>query len=180
MSQADYDLPERELTQDWRPASTTEFCLVKEIAQSYWKLQRVRRVESTLPEAATTIQHRKSNENAEKASPLDETNADAFLMQGLESSAVGFLVLSRYETKYKRAWYRAINTLTKLQATRRKLETEIGFVPENDPDPTTLENAPPEIQKLILETAAHLVNQFVQENGFVPQNAQYPPRQTGS
>ena len=175
-NKADYESLETSLTHDWRPADTTEFSLVKEIAQSYWKLQRIRRVESVLLEASITIEHREFCERRGKELPLNATSVDTFMLRGMEAKDDSFKNLSRYETKYERAWYRAINTLTKLQAERRKQERAVtagsgsspnGFVQQNDPEPVTLENASPEIQKLILETSAQLIQKFIEENGFV-------------
>ena len=186
--QSDYDTLEASLINDWQPANGQESALVQAIAVNYWRLQRVRRAEGNVLDTAINLEHREFNERTGRTNPITAASADTFLARGMTSAEAQLNNIRRYETTYERGWYRAINNLTKLQAIRRKLEKENGFVSQNqkaspkigsvsqtDPKTITLETAPPEMQEAILRRATELaaaapavdINKGI---GFVSQN----------
>ena len=94
-----------------RPANTAEAILVEEIAQTFWRLQRARALE------------------AENFLMLSG-GADPVIPFNAESAK--FDNVRRYMTTIERAYHRAIEQLARMQATRKKEESQatpspIGF-----------------------------------------------------
>jgi hypothetical protein len=99
------------LIRDHVPANDQEADLVDQIAATYWRLLRVQRVETGLFESAMHPQapRRTSRETMEIHDPF----AQAFCTQSHH-----FDNLRRYTATIERAYYRALETLRKLQTAR--------------------------------------------------------------
>ena len=138
----EYEALRHDLLDDWKPADTPEEILVTQIAESAWRLMRVRRVETRTYDNDILVAE-KLNAAVAKCSP----DPDGQLTQCFHSSSKQSDHIRRYETTIERSYYRAITELRKLQKERKK--TEIGSVSQkpatsiraaiNHPEP------PPEI-----------------------------------
>ncbi len=122
-----YDSLHTGLVDSWNPANPQEELLVGQIAQSAWRLQRVRRMETAtfaqfMPSLEPVLS---SSTSCVKRVPRshDEATVRAF-----ENASV-FDNLRRYETTIERGYYRGIAALEKLQKERKK--SEIGSVSQN-------------------------------------------------
>lgn len=105
------------LIDSYQPANSAEDTLVEEIAQNYWRLQRVRLIEA---ESFRCL-----------GGGVDINMAFGF---GVER----FDVIRRYMTSIERAWRNAILQLEKMQAARAAQaapEPERGFVSQKSPRP---------------------------------------------
>lgn len=102
---AAYEALLEDLMQTYRPANAIESALVEEIAQSFWRLQRARRI---------------------------ETESFNFLTGGADPVITftchekEFDNLRRYMASIERAWHRAMEALAAMQKARRKQEQESG------------------------------------------------------
>ena len=90
---AEFEALLEDLLAEHSPATTTEQLLVKEMAQSYWLMQR-----------AIHLQNQ----------AFTETRVDVPKLA----------LFMRYRTTHERAFYKALNTLIKLQTQRRKSDPE--------------------------------------------------------
>jgi len=123
----DFNALHHRLIEDHHPSGEQQEIQVKQIAESYWRLLRARRVETdTINRHATEIARRQSSkeylifldladEGISRLHPIPAT----FVRHGEELDR-----LRRYETAIERAYYRAINQLLKLQAIRKKQDKE--------------------------------------------------------
>jgi len=103
----DYDSLLQSLRDDLNPAGPTESFLVREMAQSQWKLMRIAGMEVELLHPNPDLVRQ-----APEASP-SQLLADQALLK-----------LSRYEAAARRAYHQALKQLLSLQATRRKLRQD--------------------------------------------------------
>jgi hypothetical protein len=113
---ADFETLLAGLTAEHAPATETETLLVKQMAQSWWLMQRALRMQN-----------------------------DAFT--GADVDAHKLALFLRYQTTHERAFYKALNTLTKLKQSRAReqavsefvsqprsqSQSEIGFVSQKTP-----------------------------------------------
>ena len=104
---------------EYLPQTPEEHRLADQVAQSYWRLLRSRRVETA------TFENRlgalKSRLNVDPKAPIDN---DEGLSICMSNHAKDFDTLRRYETAIEKAWYRAIRELRAAQKERRRLEAE--------------------------------------------------------
>lgn len=130
----EYEALRRDLLNDWNPATAHESQLVTDIAESYWRLLRDRRVEIQLFEMHMQ----------------DGPDPDAALAACFHANAREFDKLRRYTTTIERSYYRALAGLRNLQKERKK--SAVGFVSQKRPQlpmPSlnsvpTVSNTPPE------------------------------------
>jgi hypothetical protein len=128
--QSDFDQLRSDLIAEHQPAGTQEFLLVTQIADAFWRLQRIRSIETATIERQLDV---------ESADP-EQTLASAW-----EREFKQLELLRRYEAAAERAYYRALAALRQSQADRRKLDREravpaaisaaIGFVSQPAPNP---------------------------------------------
>jgi pyruvate/oxaloacetate carboxyltransferase len=118
----------------YKPANAVEASLVETIANSYWRLLRARRVETAALDMG--IRGLKKRHNASLAPIKDD---DQSLVVVLNDNEDPMLNVERHQTKIERCYFKAIETLRKVQNDRRreerlnpppswKEEEEIGFV----------------------------------------------------
>jgi hypothetical protein len=123
----------------YKPANAVEASLVETIANSYWRLLRARRVETAALDMG--IRGLKKRHNASLAPIKDD---DQSLVVVLNDNEDPMLNVERHQTKIERCYFKAIETLRKVQNDRRREERlnpapveesvpdEIGFVLHNE------------------------------------------------
>jgi hypothetical protein len=114
----------------YKPANAVEASLVETIANSYWRLLRVRRVETAALDMG--IRGLKKKYNYSQA-PLQDD--DQTMVVVLNDDEDPLLKVERHQTRIERCYFTAIETLRKVQKDRLREErlttarcTEIGFV----------------------------------------------------
>lgn len=110
---AAYDALRQDLIASYKPANAAETMLVDEIAQNYWRLQRVRVIE-----ARTFDMHCVGGEP----------------VIGFRCGQDSFNTIRRYMTSIERAWLRAIEQLQKTQAIRAKQQPDAAAESSHEPD----------------------------------------------
>ncbi len=122
-----YDELRQALMDDYHPANSREHMLVEMIAVNYWRLLRARRVE--VASFDLNIQTLKRRNGMSQVSSPDDDNALAVAFVNEQNV---FRNIERYTEATERAYYRAIDTLRRLQNDREKRE-KIGFVSPPQP-----------------------------------------------
>src|SRR6266540_590387 len=128
-SQPEYDALHTGLRNSHKPANEQEELLVKEIADCSWRLQRCRNIEHRLFSVHTSIFGTDPDPD-EKNVLRAHTDPDAALLRAWQKQSEELEKLRRYSTTIERTYFRAIDTLVKLQKERKK--SEIGFASQND------------------------------------------------
>jgi hypothetical protein len=101
----------------YKPANAAEASLVETIANSYWRLLRARRVETAALDMG--IRGLKKRHNASLAPIKDD---DQSLVVVLNDNEDPMLNVERHQTKIERCYFKAIETLRKVQNERRREE----------------------------------------------------------
>jgi hypothetical protein len=114
----------------YKPGNAVEASLVETIANSYWRLLRVRRVETAALEMG--MRGLKKKYNASEA-PMEDD--DQTLVVVLNDDEDPLLRVERHQTRIERCYFKAIETLRKVQKDRLRDErlnpgrsAKIGFV----------------------------------------------------
>ena len=117
----------------YKPANAVEASLVETVANSYWRLLRVRRVETAVLDMG--IRGLKKKYNASEA-PLEADDQTVAVV--LNDDEDPMLKVERHQTRIERCYFQAIETLRKVQKDRLREErlttarparpAEIGFV----------------------------------------------------
>jgi hypothetical protein len=102
------------LLADYAPATTQETLLVHQIAEHYWRLLRVRNMETSSLSASTQAFEIEFNMTAEGQPGADPSHVALAYSQRDRL----FARLGRYETTIERSYYRAIRELQKLKSIR--------------------------------------------------------------
>ena len=114
---ADYSELRASIVMEYLPHTPQEHRMADQIAQSYWRLLRCRRIETA------TFENRLGTlKNRFDIDPNQEFNDDAGISVCMANDSRDFDILRRYETSIERAWYRAIRELRAAQRDRRKFE----------------------------------------------------------
>src|SRR6266540_6315884 len=116
-SQPEYDALHTGLRNSHKPANEQEELLVKEIADCSWRLQRCRNIEHRLFSVHTSIFGTDPDPD-EKNVRRAHTDPDAALLRAWQKQSEELEKLRRYSTTIERAYFRAIDTLVKLQKQR--------------------------------------------------------------
>ena len=115
------------LYDQYQPATEQECMLVDQLVSAWWRTIRVRQMETDMFD----LQIRTLN-NAYPDKPKSKlSDRQALAVRFVTESENDFRNFMRYDAAIERAFYRALNTLEKLQAARKKQEAaagEIGFV----------------------------------------------------
>jgi hypothetical protein len=107
------------IVMEYLPKTPQEHRLADQVAQSYWRLLRSRRVETATFE--NRLGSLKSRLDIDPNAPIDNDEGISICMS---NHAKDFDTLRRYETAIEKAWYRAIRELRAAQKERRQLEAE--------------------------------------------------------
>jgi hypothetical protein len=118
----------------YQPATPQECMLVDQLASSWWRTIRARQCETDMLHLQIETLKRKNPEKP--ASPVSDRQALAsrFITEPEED----FRKFFRYEAAIERAFYRAVNTLEKLQAARLRREAKMeqeAKIEQEDPRP---------------------------------------------
>jgi hypothetical protein len=150
----------------YTPANAVEASLVETIANSYWRLLRVRRVESATIRLG--IRGLKKRNNIDIAPRSDDDMAMAVLLNDNDDT---LRKVERHQARIERCYFQAIETLRKMQKDRLREErltsagtNEIGFVSQREQDrparvhTATACAAPPIPENRIVESDRSLLN----------------------
>jgi hypothetical protein len=114
------------LLADYAPSTTQETLLVHQIAEHYWRLLRVRNMETASLSGSTQAFFVKFDIPGD-----DQPGADpSHLALAYSQHDKLFNRLGRYETTIERSYYRAIRELQKLQSSRIRSVSQIQVSPE--------------------------------------------------
>jgi hypothetical protein len=137
------------LYQQYEPATQQECMLVDQLASAWWRTIRVRQIETDMLD----LQIQTLNRQYPEKKKTKTTDRQALAVRFVTESEKDFVNFMRYDAQIERAFYRALNTLEKLQAARKRtgppsteprasasgqasatptINTEIGFVSHPD------------------------------------------------
>ena len=117
-SAADYDEIRTALIEDYSPATSQEMMLVDQIAVGYWRTIRARRFETAMFDNHLRTKKRTHGKDTGPNERDDEGCAVILQVTDPEQLKNYF----RYDATISRDYYRAIATLEKMQAARRREE----------------------------------------------------------
>ena len=103
----------------YRPANAIEASLVETIANSYWRLLRIRRVETATFDLGIRGLKKKYNASEKPLPPDDEDQTVAVVLNDDEDT---LLKIERHQTRIERCYFQAIETLRKVQKDRLREE----------------------------------------------------------
>jgi hypothetical protein len=118
-SAVDYHEIRATLIADYAPATSKELMLVDQIAAGYWRTIRARRFETALFDEQIVAKKRYHRKDLEPNAGHDDRVAAAVLQEIEPKELDNYF---RYDATISRDYYRAINTLEKMQAARRREE----------------------------------------------------------
>ncbi len=128
-SQKEFDRLLAGLTEAWHPVDTMEAAIVADMAAARWRLQRIWSVEATVIDLEMTDQE---DAVADKFEYADGETRVALAMKALCSDSGAFALISRYESRHRRAFDRALSNLLRLRKARREEQASRG--PEPPPE----------------------------------------------
>jgi hypothetical protein len=118
-SAVDYEEIRAALIEDYAPATSQELMLVDQIAAGYWRTIRARRYETAIfDNRLRTRKHELGMDT--KPNPAKDDEGYAVMLQVVDSDDLKNYF--RYDATISRDYYRAIATLEKMQAARRREE----------------------------------------------------------
>ena len=113
-----YEEVRASLYSQYEPATEQECMLVDQLASAWWRTLRVRQIETDMLD----LQIRTLNNKYPEKEKTKTTDRQALAVRFVTESEKDFVNFMRYDAQIERAFYRALNTLEKLQAARKKHE----------------------------------------------------------
>ena len=115
----------------YQPATEQECMVVDQLTASWWRTIRVRQIETDMLD----LQIRTLTDQYPDKENTQATDRQALAVRFVTESERDFVNFMRYDAAIERSFYRALNTLEKLQAARRRQEAagQIGFVSPSRP-----------------------------------------------
>ncbi len=104
-----------QLYDQYEPATPQECMLVDQLTASWWRTIRVRQIETDMLD----LQIRTLNGKHPEKEKSTQTDRQALAVRFVTESEKDFRNFMRYDSNIERAFYRALNTLEKLQAARK-------------------------------------------------------------
>jgi hypothetical protein len=111
-----YEEVRTSLYSQYQPATQQECMLVDQLASAWWRTLRVRQIETDMLD----LQIRTLNNKYPEKEKTKTTDRQALAVRFVTESEKDFVNFMRYDAQIERAFYRALNTLEKLQAARRR------------------------------------------------------------
>ena len=118
----------------YKPVNAVEASLVETVANSYWRLLRIRRVETATFDLGIRGLKKKYNASEKPLPPDDEDQTVAVVLNDNEDT---LLKIERHQARIERCYFQAIETLRRVQKDRLREERlttahprRIGFVPQ--------------------------------------------------
>jgi hypothetical protein len=118
-SAADYNEIRAALIEDYAPATTQELMLVDQIAAGYWRTIRARRFETEMFDNRLRTRKRELGMDQKPDTAKDDEGYAVMLQMTDPDELKNYF---RYDATISRDYYRAIATLEKMQAARRREE----------------------------------------------------------
>jgi hypothetical protein len=115
----DYHEIRAALIEDYAPATSQELMLVDQVAAGYWRTIRARRFETAMFDNRLRTRKREEGKDETPDSSTDDEGCAVMLQVEPESDLTNYF---RYDGTISRDYYRAINSLERLQAGRRRAE----------------------------------------------------------
>jgi hypothetical protein len=106
------------LYNQYEPATEQECMLVDQLASAWWRTIRVRQIETDMLD----LQIQTLNGTYPEKKKTKATDRTGLALRFMTESEKDFVNFMRYDAQIERAFYRALNTLEKLQAARRRTE----------------------------------------------------------
>ena len=132
-SAAGYEEIRAALIEDYAPATTQELMLVDQIAAGYWRTIRARRYENEMFDNRLRTRKRELGMD-QKPDPDKDDEGYAVMLQMADPEELKNYF--RYDATISRDYYRAIATLEKMQAARRRASQLTSARPDNvNPEP---------------------------------------------
>jgi hypothetical protein len=107
-----------QLYEQYQPATPQESMLVDQLTAAWWRTIRVRQIETDMFD----LQIKTLNRKHPQKETSKQTDRQALAVRFVTESEKDFRNFMRYDSNIERAFYRALNTLEKLQAARRRDE----------------------------------------------------------
>ena len=122
-----YEEVRASLYSQYEPATPQECMLVDQLASAWWRTLRVRQIETDMLD----LQIRTLNNQYPEKEKTKTTDRQALAVRFVTESEKDFVNFMRYDAQIERAFYRALNTLEKLQSERRRREAALPATPTN-------------------------------------------------
>ncbi len=113
-----YEEVRASLYSQYEPATPQECMLVDQLASAWWRTIRVRQIETDMLDLQIQTLNRKHPEKEKSR----RTDRQALAVRFVTESEKDFRNFMRYDSNIERAFYRALNTLEKLQGARQQTE----------------------------------------------------------
>lgn len=142
---------------DFRPASTHEEMLVRELAVADWRLRQITRIEIGLMSATMRECHRGALEHSEPLPPdadpplvaeADEDVRTVLMGAAFANHASAFALLMRYQNQARRDYFRALKHLELLRTGKA------GYLPAEAPESVVANQTKPNVTTAATAVAA--------------------------
>ena len=133
-SATDYNEIRAALIADYEPATTQELMLVDQIAAGYWRTIRARRFETEMFDNRLRTRKRELGMDQKPDTAKDDEGYAVMLQVTDPEELKNYF---RYDATISRDYYRAIATLEKMQAARRRRPDRTASVNERTNTPST-------------------------------------------
>jgi hypothetical protein len=181
----DYHEIRAALIEDYAPATSQELMLVDQVAAGYWRTIRARRFETAMFDNQLRTRKRENGMDESPDPDRDDEGCVVMLQVEPENTLNNYF---RYDGAISRDYYRAVNSLERMQASRRRAEDRLEKKARaearelerivNHPDPATVaeisheppppREAPPERRVLFVARPPQPdANTSVESTGFV-------------
>ena len=132
---ADFDRQLSTLEADIRPANSLEFELVRQIADSQWRMRRLMRLETGFLAAAVDDQRRYMEKRRPEELRPGYDGETLLLGSAMLDRTQAFVHLARYDGHLSRRFFRAVKQLADLRDAQHKRDTSSAYKNSHTPDP---------------------------------------------
>ena len=150
---ADFDSQLSALEADIQPANSLEFELVRQIADTQWRMRRLTRLETGFLAAALADKRRLTEKYHPDRLRPGYDGETQLLGSAMLDRTQAFVHLARYDGHLSRRFFRAVKQLADLRRDERKARearSSAGYYAPVDPDPTRDRYVPAQAPPLIV------------------------------